>query len=73
MITLEINSVSEIRTETRINSVEEGLCIDVKYQNTKTASNCRLYLQDVTNIARASYCNYNAPTNDNEYDLEHQN
>jgi len=73
MIRWEINSVSEIRTETRINSVEEGLCSDVKCQNTKTASNCRLYLQDVTNIACVSYYNYNAPTNDNEYDFQHQN
>jgi hypothetical protein len=32
MITLEINSFSEIRNETRINSVEEGLCTDVTFQ-----------------------------------------
>ena len=53
--------------------MEEGLCTDVKFQNTKTASNYRLHLQGVTNTACASYCNYNAPTNDNECDLEYQN
>jgi hypothetical protein len=73
MITLEINSVSEIRVETRITSVEEGLCRDVKCQNTKRASNCRQHLQGVTNTACASYCNYNAPTNDNGYDFEYRN
>jgi len=73
MITLEINSVSEIRIETRIKSVEEGLCRDVKCQNTKTASNRRLHPQGVTNTACASYCNYNVPMNDNRYDFEYRN
>jgi hypothetical protein len=73
MITLQINSVSEIRIETGIKSVEEGLCRDVKCKNTKTASNRRLHLQDVTNTACASYCNYNVPMNDDGYDFEYQN